>query len=254
MKKWRSRARGESLLDSQACVQHCDGAMCHCVFAVQNDQTTRVHQFTCSSLCSLVSKNPLRHLDTYHSTQRSQSQTKRLETIYLGHKSYVTMKRSSSELTSPSISPSPMSPDDEDVKHNLAKTQPDLSSPNHKRTKPTTGSSYTEHNHETENKPSTKPKTTTTTKTTTKSKTPRTTGGPNGEWTPEKRERLIEMLLAAGIKACNIEELAKEVSAGFRYLGVPLIASPPGRLESLERRLQGGDARSRVWLTLLSSA
>ncbi|GFZ43179.1 hypothetical protein JCM24511_00898 [Saitozyma sp. JCM 24511] len=117
------------------------------------------------------------------------------------------MKRSSSELTSPSISPSPMSPDDEDVKHNLAKTQPDLSSANHKRTKPTTGSSYTEHIHETENKPKTKPKT----KTTTKSKTPRTTGGPNGEWTPEKRERLIEMLLAAGIKACNIEELAKEL-------------------------------------------
>jgi hypothetical protein len=88
-----------------------------------------------------------------------------------------------------------MSANEEDIKPDPVNSQPDLSSPNDKRTKPTTGSN-TEHSHETENK--------TKTKTTTKAKTSLSTGGSNGKWTPEKRERLIEMLLAAGIKAFNV--------------------------------------------------
>jgi carbohydrate-binding DOMON domain-containing protein len=96
-----------------------------------------------------------------------------------------------------------MSANEEDIKPDPVNSQPDLSSPNDKRTKPTTGSN-TEHSHETENKTKTKTTTKTATKTTTKAKTSLSTGGSNGKWTPEKRERLIEMLLAAGIKAFNV--------------------------------------------------
>lgn len=93
-----------------------------------------------------------------------------------------------------------MSPD-ADIKPKLVDSQRDLSSPNHKgaRANPSPN---------TKNSP--KPKT----------KTKRSTGGSNGEWTPEKRERLIEILLAAGIKVLNMDDLAREVRVELGLPGV----------------------------------